>query len=80
MDTYKVYYFNMLLPAVGFPITAFVFWYDGTLGGRPGEVTAQMHPSQKAKARERSFTKGMDRMCGAPHSSCTHTGLITLRL
>ena len=58
VDTYDVYYFNMLLPAAGLLVTAFVFRYDGTLGCLPTEISAQMHPLQQEKARTRSFTKG----------------------
>ena len=60
MDTFSIFYANMLLPALAPLFVVGVMMYDRTLGCTPHYKMVQMHPEQLAKLRSRSFTKGLD--------------------
>ena len=60
MDTYRIFYTNMLLPALAPLFVLIIIIYNQTLSCTHWAVRAQIHPEQKAKLQERSFTKGAD--------------------
>ena len=59
LDTFGVFYGNMLLPALAPVFVACVMAYDRTLGCMHWARQVHMHPEQRQKARFRSFTKGL---------------------
>ena len=56
--TLEFFYMNMLLPCLSLIVCFLVVWYDRSLGFASSIRAARLHPEQRQRQRQRSFTQG----------------------